>query len=202
MSSFFGQLVDFLEALSGSPWFYVAIVMIAFLDSVIPLVPSETTVILGGAAAAAGELSLPLVLILAATGAFMGDSAAYTLGSQLGASIQRLIFRGPKGPERVSSLHRQISKRGGLLLITARFIPGGRTALTLTCGLTQQPYTSWFARWDFIAVVIWASYAGGLGFFFGQWFDHGTAFLLAFSSALTFTLAVELVQRVKAARQG
>ena len=42
----------------------------------------------------------------------------------------------------VTNLHShkraQINDRGGLLLITARFIPGGRTAVTIASGITRQ----------------------------------------------------------------
>ena len=58
----------------------------------------------------------------------------------------------------------QIRRRGGLLLLTARFIPGGRTAMTISCGLTGQPFLAWFTRWDLLATFLWASYAGLLGF--------------------------------------
>ena len=74
-----------------------------------------------------------------------------------------------KKPERVARLASaadQIKRRGGPLLITARFIPGGRTVLTVSCGLTAQP-RRWFAFWIAIAAIVWASYAACLGYAFG-----------------------------------
>lgn len=197
MLTFLESLLETLEELSASPWFYFAIFAIALLDSVIPVVPSETTVILGGAAAGSGELSILAVVALGALGALIGDSTAYVLGRSLERPVKRLLFRGPKGAGRLANLSEQIARRGGFLLITARFIPGGRTALTVTCGVTKQPYAAWFLRWDLLAVVIWASYAGGLGYFFGQRFDHGTAFMYAFGTALTVTVIIEIVQRLR-----
>ena len=98
----------------------------------------------------------------------------------------------------------QIRKRGGLLLITARFVPGGRTALTITCGITHQPH-AWFAAWIAIAAVIWATYAAVLGYVFGSTFqdNHTLAFILAFGAALSITIVIEVVrhQRVKHRRR-
>jgi membrane protein DedA with SNARE-associated domain len=74
------SMLDWLESFSSSPWFYAVIFAIALLDSVIPVVPSETTVILGGIAAGQDNLSIVLVIGLGALGAFVGDSSAYGLG--------------------------------------------------------------------------------------------------------------------------
>jgi membrane protein DedA with SNARE-associated domain len=192
-------VLDWLETFSSSPWFYAAIFIIALLDSVIPVVPSETTVILGGIAAGQGHLSIPVVIGLGAFGAFVGDSIAYLLGQRAGNLLTRWFFRGETGAIRLRLAGEQIRKRGGLLLITARFIPGGRTALTFSCGLTRQPFLSWFTRWDMLAVVVWASYAGLLGYFFGDRFedDHSRAFWWAFGTALSVTVIIEIVRYVK-----
>lgn len=193
---FVNSIVEWLETFTSSPWFYLVIFTIALLDSVFPVVPSETTVILGGIAAGQGELSIPLVIFLGAVGAYIGDSASYGLGFWAGGPVKRWLFRGEKGEERLQAAAAQIRRRGGLLLITARFIPGGRTALTFTSGLTRVPFLSWFTRWDVVAVIIWASYAGLLGFFFGEQFkdDHTAAFWWAFGTALSVTAIIELVR--------
>jgi membrane protein DedA with SNARE-associated domain len=190
------SMLDWLESFSSSPWFYAVIFAIALLDSVIPVVPSETTVILGGIAAGQDNLSIVLVIGLGALGAFVGDSSAYGLGRRSGSLLTRWFFRGEKGLDRLDRAGSQIRRRGGLLLITARFIPGGRTALTFSCGLTRQPFLEWFTRWDALAVIVWASYAGLLGYFFGDRFedDHAAAFWWAFGTALSVTVVIELTR--------
>ena len=64
--------------------------------------------------------------------------------------------------------------------------------------MTRQPL-GWFAPWIGLAVLLWASYAGLLGFIFGNRFkdDHTTAFLLAFGSALSITIVIELVRHFR-----
>ena len=47
------DLTDWLDEIAGHWWFLLVILAIAFLDSVIPVVPSETAVILGGVMEAA-----------------------------------------------------------------------------------------------------------------------------------------------------
>ena len=147
-----------------------------------PIVPSETTVIIGGVAAGLGNQSLLLVIAAGAVGAFLGDNTAYLIGRKMSAPIERWAARKPKRVARLAWADTQIRLRGGLLLITARFIPGGRSVLTISSGITRQPHP-WFAAWVGVAAVIWATYAALLGYVGGKAFedDHTKAFLLAFA---------------------
>ena len=107
--------------------------MIAFLDSVIPIVPSETTLIIGGVAVATGvaPYSLWPVLAVGAVGAFLGDNASFGIGQHFAPRLERRAARRPKFAKRLDGARRQLGGHGGVLLITARFLPGGRTMLTL-----------------------------------------------------------------------
>lgn len=184
----------------SSNWYFLAIIFgVAFFDSIVPVVPSETMVIIGGVAAGRGDQVLLLVIAAGAVGAFLGDNAAYLIGSRLSGLIQRRADRRPKLQARLDWAREQIRVRGGLLLITARFIPGGRTALTVTSGLTHQP-RRWFMGWVAVAVMIWATYAALLGYIGGQTFEdnHTLAFLVAFGAALAMTGLIELVRHLRA----
>jgi membrane-associated protein len=197
------DLTNWLEDISAEWWFLLVIVVIAFRDSVIPIVPSETAVIMGGVAAGAGDQRLLLVIACGALGAFLGDNTAYLIGREFSPWFEHRAETNEKSRKRLTWAHDQIQKRGGLLLITARFIPGGRTALTLTSGVTKQRW-AWFATWDLIAVLIWASYAAVLGYVFGKRFqdNHTVAFLLAFGAALSITLIIEAVRHVREKAKG
>src|SRR5215471_9601509 len=69
----------------ASGWAYAIVFLLAALDAVLPVVPSETAVITAGVVAAGGDLSLPLVIVAAAAGAFAGDNFAYLIGHRFGA---------------------------------------------------------------------------------------------------------------------
>ncbi len=198
----FHQMEELITDISSSPWFFLVLFSIALLDSVVPIVPSEFTVIAGGVAASDAILindrrwlPLALVIVIGAFGAYCGDSLGYWIGSRSDKLLRQIFFRGEKGEKRLLATGEQIRKRGGLLLITARFIPGGRTAMTFSCGLTGQPFLSWFTRWDLLATTLWASYAALLGFFVAEQVENTTTALwLAFGTALSITLTVELVR--------
>ncbi len=198
----FHQMEELITDISSNPWFFAVLFSIALLDSVFPVVPSEFTVIAGGVAASDAVLIndqrvLPLVLVIVvgAFGAYCGDTLGYWIGSRSDRLLRSIFFRGEKGEKRLFATGEQIRKRGGLLLITARFIPGGRTAMTFSCGLTGQPFWSWFTRWDLLATTLWASYAALLGFFVAEQVESTTTALwLAFGTALSITLSVEAIR--------
>ncbi|NDA97523.1 MAG: DedA family protein, partial [Actinobacteria bacterium] len=82
MLAIIDSFFEWLKESSSSPWFYLVIFVIAMLDSVLPIVPSETLVIVGGVTAGAGDLSIALVILCGASGAFVGDNLSYFLGRE------------------------------------------------------------------------------------------------------------------------
>lgn len=190
--------VDKLDRFSSHWWFLLIILAIAFFDSVIPIVPSETCVIIGGVAASLHNQNIVLVVAFAAVGAFLGDNTAYLIGQRASAYFERRAERKPKFKAKLDWATSQIADRGGPLLITARFIPGGRTALTLASGITKQPH-KWFVKWVAVAATIWAIYAAALGYIGGKAFkdNHTAAFIVAFALALAINGIIELVRHFR-----
>ncbi len=206
LAGIFSWITDLTDALgdwSANWWFLGVVFGIAYFDSVLPIVPSETTVIIAGVSVAVGDApySLWMVIVCGAVGAFLGDNTAYMIGRGFSDRFARRADRKPKFAARLQWAADQIRERGGLLLITARFIPGGRTVLTLSSGITKQPRT-WFITWVAIACTIWATYAAGLARIVGEPFkdNHTAAFWVAFGSALSVNVVIEVIRHVRSKR--
>ena len=178
---------------AASGWAYAVVFVFAFLDALLPVVPSETAVITAGVVAATGQLSLPLVIAAAACGAFTGDNAAYFIGRRFGPHARARYFRGEKGRKTIRWTERQLAERGGELILVARFIPGGRIAVTLSAGAVRYPWRR-FAVFDAVAGILWAFYAAFLGYFGGKAFEHTpwAGLLLSLAIAFGVTGALEL----------
>jgi membrane-associated protein len=183
-----------VDAISGSDWSYAIIFGVAAVDAFFPVVPSEATVIAAGVLAAQGDLHLALVIVAAAAGAVCGDNVTFWLGRIFGERIAMRLFSGSRR-KHYERGHRLIEERGGYIILIARFIPLGRTAVTFSAGSLGWQWQR-FIRWDILAGVLWASYAAGLGYFGGKTFeDHPLkGFLIAFAAALAVTGLVELVR--------
>ena len=155
------DLLDSLSLVASSPWAYALVAVIAALDALIPVVPSEATLIAAGAFAGAGELKLGLVVLAGAVGAFAGDNLSYTLGRLGRRRLPERSLRAAAG---------MLAARGGLVIVVARFIPGGRTAATLAAGATMPRRR--FLRLAAIAAAAWGSYGGLLGYVGGRTFEE------------------------------
>jgi membrane protein DedA with SNARE-associated domain len=193
-------LEAFTDFVSGSPWTYAYLFAVSAIDAFFPIVPSETSVIAAGVLAANGDLVLVLVILVAATGAIVGDNISYFIGRTVGHRIAARYFSGDRR-KRLDQAERGLAQRGGYLILVARFIPGGRTAVTLAAGTLEFPWRR-FIAWDIAAGVIWASYAASLGFFGGRTFEESPlkGLALAFGVALAVTAAVEAVRWVRKRR--
>jgi membrane protein DedA with SNARE-associated domain len=167
------------------------------LDAFFPLVPSETTVIAAGVLAAHGDLRIELVLIAAATGAIVGDNVTFWLGKTLGERVAEKLFSGARR-RHLDRAHKMVEERGGYLIVIARFIPAGRTAVTFACGSLDWEWIR-FIKFDIVAGVIWGSYASLLGYFGGKTFQDSPfkGFLVAFAVAIGITCGVEVVRWIR-----
>jgi membrane-associated protein len=194
--AFLNSLIDLL---TGSLWTYPLLLGICAGDAVLPLLPSETAMIVCGIQAARGELSLGWVIAFGAAGAFIGDNSSYALGRWVGQPVVRRFFSGERARERFAWARRFLKERGSYVLIVARFVPGGRTATTLTSGIVHLRWLTRFAPYILVAAVLWAAYGGLLGYVGGRLFrDHPVyALLLAFGVAALVGAAGELVRRLR-----
>jgi membrane-associated protein len=194
----FDSLTEYVE---GSPWVaYPYLFAVSALDVLFPIVPSETSVILGGVIAGSGSLELVLVITFAAAGAIVGDNASYWIGRTLGHRIVARFFRGER-KRRIDWAEKQIEERGPYLIVVGRFIPGGRTAITLAAGLLEMSWRK-FIAFDVAAGLVWATYAAMLGYVGGRTFEKDPlkGFLVAFAVALAVTAGVEVYRWLRRRR--
>lgn len=195
--------LEMVRALMLSPWLYAVIVALTVLDAFVPLVPSETAVLVAGTFAAAQGPGPQLALVVAAgaVGAVVGDHVAYAVGRGVGA---RLLGRAAPGG-RVARAHawagEAAARGGGPVLVGARFVPGGRTATTMAMGATAFPLRR-FLPYDALAGLLWALWCAGLGFVGGSVLEDHPFLAAAAGTALAALVgsAAELVRRRVAAR--
>jgi membrane protein DedA with SNARE-associated domain len=195
-------LFDWLtNAVSDSAISYLVVLLASGGDVLFPPVPSETIVITAGVLAGKGDLSIYLIIPLAAIGAMAGDNISYWLGRGVGDRIAEKLFRGEKGRERLEWAERAIQRRGATLIVVGRFIPGGRTASTFAAGTLHMPYRRFLVA-DVGAGIFWATYATLLGYAGGSTFENSTwkPFAVSLGIAALMTLGVEVWRRVQKRR--
>ena len=177
--------------------YLVAFLLPAF-DAIFPVLPSETAVIaLGVATAGSTDPRIALLVACAAAGAFLGDNLCYLLGRHFGPAMQRRFFSTPKGRRTHAWAERSLDRFGTQLIVVCRFIPGGRTAVTLTCGLTGYPRRR-FVPATAAAAILWALYAFLIGRLGGRAFENDPwiGLVIAFGATLVVSGVIELIRRL------
>ena len=181
---------------------YAIAIIIPALDAILPVLPSETAIItLGVATAGSADPRIGLLVACSAAGAFLGDNLCYLLGRRFGPRIERRFFRGEKGARRLAWAERSLERYGMPLIVVCRFIPGGRTAVTLCCGIVRYQQRR-FVIATAIAGLIWASYSFFIGRLGGQAFEDKpwAGLLLALGVALAISVLIELIRRLRSGR--
>jgi membrane protein DedA with SNARE-associated domain len=186
-----------------SPISYLIAFVLPALDAIVPVVPSETAIIaLGVATAGSTDPRIALLVFCAAAGAFLGDNISYLLGRRFGPVVERRFFSSDKGKATRDWAERSLQRYGMQLIVVCRFIPGGRTAVTLCCGLTRYSRQR-FITGTAIAAVIWANYAFWIGRLGGKAFEdkQWLGLVIAFGITLVISGVIEVVRRILARRR-
>jgi membrane protein DedA with SNARE-associated domain len=189
-------ILHFTEELMSSWWIYAALFGFAALDGFFPAIPSETLVVTAGVfAAASGEPNLYGVIAIAALGAFVGDHVSYYLGRGAGGRMLDRLEPGTKRHRMSLWARSALAERGGLVLVVARYVPGGRTAVTLTMGAVRYPARN-FSLFAGLAAISWGLYCTLVGYIGGKAFEDNPlkGVVLGIGLALTVTLIVEVVR--------
>src|SRR5690606_22503218 len=105
--------------------------------------------------------ALWLLVAIAAAGALTGDLLAYAVGTRL--PVERMWFlRGRRGQAALAWAGRALASRGTVFILSARFVPIGRVAVTMTAGAVGSPRRR-FVLVAAIAGVLWSLYSAALG---------------------------------------
>ena len=191
-------IVTLVEGALSTPWGLLALAAVAAVDGFFPVVPSESLVVTAGVFAAAGDQSLALIIGAGALGAFAGDHASYLVGRLAG---DRLTGRRRAGTRKAAAFDwasRVLAERGGTVIVVARYVPGGRTAVTLTAGAVHYRLSS-FTLFDGIAAASWATYAALVGYLGGAAFEDEPlkGIVLGLGLALGVAGAIELLRHAR-----
>jgi membrane protein DedA with SNARE-associated domain len=171
----------FVTASVELPYVLLIVAALCLVDAVFPVVPSESVLIAvatvsvssspSAAAPAAAPAGPPLwaLVIVAALAAWVGDHLVFHLGRRVGSERWRWMRR-PRVARAIDWARRALARRGGLYIVTGRFIPGGRVAVNFVAGSTRYPRGR-FAVTAGLAAIVWASYSVGIGVLFSAVFD-------------------------------
>ena len=145
---------------------YVAVfIALMICGAGLPL-PEDVTLVAGGVIAGLGYANVHAMFALAMFGVLLGDSAIFLLGHHYGARIMQWRFVARiLTPARYAKVQQKFARYGNRVLFFARFLPGMRTTVYLTAGMTHRVSYARFLLLDTLAAMISVPVWVYLGFF-------------------------------------
>ncbi len=146
-----------IESFSG-PWLYVVVVVLTFAETgtMFFLVPGEVGLLVAGAAAGAGKLNLPLLVVLACAAAIAGDAAGFAIGHRFGPRLPTTRLGRRLKPEVWERAETMVRRRRGLIVLVGRWIGFLRAIMPATAGFSGMTYRE-FLPWDLAGAISWAT---------------------------------------------
>jgi len=145
---------------------YLLIFVVVLGEAIGLPVPAAVALVAGGAAAAAGTLSVPKVLALALLAMLVGDTLLFVLGRYMGWALLGLLCRLSINPEScILRSAESFYKRGKTTLLIAKFIPGVNTMAPPLAGSMRMRFLQ-FLRFDLAGASLYILAYGGFGFLF------------------------------------
>jgi membrane protein DedA with SNARE-associated domain len=148
-------------------WTYVVVPILAYLESAAFIglfVPGEMTVVLGGAIARDGTVSIWWLFLLVWWAAVAGDSTGYLMGRKLGRGF--LTQHGPRfhiTPGVIARVETIFDAHGGKAIVIGRFIGFARALTPFLAGTSHIPYRR-FLMFDIVGAAAWSAAFLGVGY--------------------------------------
>ena len=151
---------------------YLTICLAMFLENVIPPIPSEIIMPLGGFFVYQQKLNFYFLVFWGLIGTILGSLPWYYLGRL--ANEKRLSnFLDKKGKylgissDDLAKSKKWFDKYGVSLVFWGRLIPGIRTLISVPAGIELMPFSK-FLIWTTMGSFIWVSLLTYTGYLFGE----------------------------------
>jgi membrane-associated protein len=147
-------------------WVLFAIVFCETGLVVLPFLPGDTLLFIGGAFCATGAMNEWLLVSLLIVAAVGGNTVNYWIGGLIG---HRVFTHDYKWIDKaaLSKTHKFYEKHGGKTIVLARFIPIVRTFAPFIAGVSEMTFVK-FQLFNVIGAALWVAGLVAAGYFFGD----------------------------------
>ena len=146
-----------IPPISGLPW-----LLVLLLIALATLVSEDLTCIGAGLLVTSGRIGYVPATVACFLGIFVGDLNAFLAGRVFGrAALARAPLKWMVTEAQVQRATDWFRKRGPVIILTSRFLPGTRVATFIAAGVLHTSFLT-FAGWLALAALLWTPLLVGI----------------------------------------
>ncbi|AXG99553.1 DedA family protein [Deinococcus wulumuqiensis] len=168
-------MTDWIQNLMDSMG-YLGILLLMVLENIFPPIPSELIMPSAGFAAARGDMSLGMVVLMGTLGSVIGTLPLYYIGKAFGED--KLVAWADKHGKWLTLSGKDIKKaddwfdrHGSKAVLFGRMVPGIRSLLSLPAGMSEMPLPK-FLIYSAIGSALWSAALAYAGYALGENYDR------------------------------
>ena len=175
------------NAVETNKWIgYGAILFSMFLENLIPPIPSELIMPLGGFYISQGQLDFLPVVLAGLIGTVIGALPWYGIGRLVNEEkIEQWLKRNGQWigitPKELTRSRKWFNRYGVSLVFWGRLVPGIRTLISVPAGVELMPLTP-FLIWTTAGSLIWTLFLTITGVYLGENYANIQMWISPFSS--------------------
>jgi len=183
---------------------YLAVFVVLLICGFGVPIPEDITLVAGGVIAGLGYANVHVMCAVGLIGVLAGDSAMFLVGRVFGERALRLRWVAfLLTPRRYARVQAKYSRYGNRLMFVARFLPGLRSPIFLTAGMTRRVSFLRFFLLDGFAALISVPVWVYLGYYGAQnhewlltWLGRGKTVVLIVVALIVIGVAWYFLRRL------
>ncbi len=160
--------MDILQLLTDffTNYGYAAVFFVLLICGFGVPIPEDVTLVAGGIISGLGYTNVHTMFAVGMAGVLVGDATMFTIGRVYGTKVMQVRFVARYlTEERFMAVQEKFAKYGNWVLFVARFLPGLRSPIFLTAGMTRKVSFWRFLLMDGFAALISVPVWVYLGYF-------------------------------------
>ena len=175
---------------------YIFLLLNSCFESLFPPYPSDAFVLVFSFLAGQGYFNVYIMYPIIVVGALTGIMILYHIGEKRGDDLIELMARSFLGRifpvKMIERAKAAFAKRGDLIVLLNRFLPGMRAPLCFAAGIVKIDKKKFF-WYSLISVLLWNLFLVIIGFYVGSTWSEAANFLKQYNIIAALVLIILII---------
>ena len=172
---------------------YVGLALLMIAETVFPPIPSEVVLPLAGYLVEQGQFDFVPAVVASTLGSLVGAVALEEAARYGGRPFaERFVRFAHLDPAKLEDAERWFVRRGWMMVLAGRCIPGVRSLVALPAGVLRMPRGQYIVL-TLIGSTVWNTLLIGAGYVLGAQWEHVAEFIGPLATPMLIVLALALI---------